>query len=243
MKYAIFPIGGKGQRFEIAGYVTPKPFIRVMGRGQLEWSILSCRKNYPEAQIVIGCRDGLYEECQELVQQLYKRLNIKIIVFKVGLATSGAAHTVQIVLNSIIDDGGDFDFLVLDNDVALMLGVKQKFQNCHAGLVITKSSNPAHSFVLTDNNHIVSRIVEKTVISDQGVVGNYYFGSKKTFQENYEKLPSSLEEKYISYVIQKMLESGAVIRAEESTKVVSFGTPEEIAELKPNSLSFLAEEK
>jgi NDP-sugar pyrophosphorylase family protein len=243
MKYAIFLVGGKGQRFETAGYSTQKSFIEVLGKSQLEWSILSCLQNYPDAQILIGCRDGLYKECLKLVGLLELRMSIKIEIINVGTATKGAAHTVEIVLNCIIDDEGDFDFVVLDNDVALKLDGKPKFQNSDAGVVITNSSNPAHSYVHTDDYHFVTRIAEKVVISHQGVVGNYYFGSKCKYLEQYKKVPSTLDEKYLSNIIGEMLKSGAVIRAEESTMVVSYGTPEEISQLNKEALYFLLEEK
>jgi hypothetical protein len=164
-------------------------------------------------------------------------------VLNVGLTTQGAAHTVEIVLNSITEKDGDFDFVVLDNDVALKIDENLKFQNSNAGIVITKSSNPAHSYVLTDDNQFVTRIAEKIVISDQGVVGNYYFGSKGTYLEHYKKLPSTLQEKYISNVIHEMLKSDAKIRTEKSTELVSYGTPEDISNLSLKSFDFLIQNK
>lgn len=241
MKYAIFPIGGMGQRFEHAGYRNLKPFIDVLGKTQLEWSILSCRLNYPEAEIIIGCRDGLYEECLDLVSKLKLQRNIRII--SIGSSTTGAANSVEIVLNSISEENPDFDFIVLDNDVAVNLERKHNFQNCDAGIVITNSSNPAHSYVITDENYYVRRIAEKEIISEHSVVGNYYFKSKRIFLDHYMKLSSIETEKYISLVIKEMLESENSIHAEKAKQVVSYGTPEEISVLKIEAFSFLTDEK
>lgn len=241
MKYAIFPIGGMGQRFEDAGYRNSKPFIDVLGKTQFEWSILSCRLNYPEAEIIIGCRDGLYEECLDCVRKLKSLQNIRII--NVGTSTNGAANTVEILLNSISDENPDFDFIVLDNDVAVNLERKPNFQNCDAGLVITNSSNPTHSYVITDENYFVRRIAEKEIISELSVVGNYYFKSKRIFLDHYMKLLSIETEKYISLVIKEMLKSDKIIHAKKAKQVVSYGTPEEISALEIEAFNFLADEK
>ena len=243
MKYAIFPMGGIGQRFEKAGYFSPKPFIDVLGKTQLEWSIMSCRLNYPQAEIIIGCREGIYEECLEYVKKLVVKLHSNIRIIKIGTSTTGAAHTVEIVLNSISDENQDFDFIVHDNDVAVNLISKPKFQNCEAAIIITNSSNPSHSYVDLDENLFVRRIAEKEVISSQGVVGNYYFRSRRLYLDSYMKLSSITSEKYISLVIQEMLKSGTPVQAKVANQVLSYGTPEEISELKIESFRFLMEER
>jgi len=242
MNYAIFPIGGLGQRFEQAGYQNPKPFIDVLGKTQLEWSILSCRLNYPEAEIIIGCREGIYEECLDFVSKLKLKTQQNIRIISVGTSTTGAANTVEIILNLHSDEKLDFDFIVLDNDVAVKLKRKPDFQKCDAALVITNSSNPAHSYVVTDESCFVRKIAEKEIISELGVVGNYYFKSKHSYLNHYMKLSSTETEKYMSLVIREMLESGNSIHAEEAKQVVSYGTPEEISGLKLGALSFLTDE-
>lgn len=239
MAFAIFPIGGKGERFEKAGYREPKPLIKIFGRSQLEWSILSCIHNYPDFQIVIGCREELLPEIKELTDVLSKRLNIEVIVLNVGKATLGAAHTIKIALELLEQNSKEFKFLVLDNDVAINMPNKSRFENGEAGLVITNSANPAHSFVIIDDNQNVRQIAEKEVISVQGVVGNYFFKSRKSYLDAYKRIANSNAEQYISEIIKVLLDAGKNICAESALTVVSYGTPEEIDRLSTESLKFL----
>jgi NDP-sugar pyrophosphorylase family protein len=239
MPFAIFPIGGKGVRFQKAGYAVPKPFIKIFEKTQLEWSILSCIHNYPDFQIVIGCREQLLSEAKELTDAISKRLNIEILVLNVGRGTRGAAHTTKIALELLNPNSEEFEFLVLDNDVAVDIPVKSRLENTEGFLVTTFSSNPAHSYVVTDENGFVQRIAEKEVISEEGVIGNYFFKSNNLFLDAYERMEDSRLEEYISGVIQVLLNSEKKIHTRKALTVVSFGTPEEIDQLSKDSFNFL----
>lgn len=243
MRYAIFPIGGIGQRFAKAGYETKKPLIKIFDKTQLEWSILSCIHNYPKARVVIGCREELYLEILEISKNMQEQLQIEILVLNIGTATRGAAHTVKIILDMLNSSTDEFEFLVLDNDVALEISNQSIFENTEVGLVTTFSLNPSHSFVKVDENRNVINIAEKEPISEIGVVGNYFFRSNLTYSIGYTNLPKVNGEEYISEVIQELMRSGKKVGSESATMVVSYGTPEEIENLTPESFAFLGKRK
>ncbi len=239
MIYAIFPIGGQGNRFKESEFQEPKPFIELFGKFQLEWSILSCKKNYSEAEIVIGCRSELVEICEEFVHDITERTNIEISVVDVGKETKGAAHTVAMVLGWVHSTNGDFEFIVLDNDVAVKIPNLINFKNCSASVVTTTSKNPAHSFVICNDFHIVTTIAEKEIISSTGVVGNYYFKSKTKFLDYYQRIKAGSSEQYISDVLKVYLNENEIVTATRAELVVSYGTPDEVRTLTPESLAFL----
>ena len=239
MQFCIFPIGGEGRRFSSKDFVDPKPFVEIYGRSQLEWSVLSCRRNFPEAQIIIGYRSGLATRCLEFVERSAKEYGLNIKAVDIGVATLGAAHSVALVLEKIGCSTKDFEFLVLDNDVALKLSHEKRFLNGSAGLVTTKSKNPSHSFVIFDELGIVKSIEEKVIISDDGVVGNYFFKSAAEYLDHFARLPSAEDEKDVSNVIKSYLRNDSLVLAESALAVCSFGTPEELSLLNPESFKFI----
>ena len=239
MQFGIFPIGGEGRRFRAMQFVEPKPFIEIFGRTQLEWSVLSCQKNFPDAQIMIAHRSGLANHTLKFVQKFSKQSGVNIGVLDIGEFTLGAAHTVALALGEIGTLKQDFEFLVLDNDVAVDLTSKSSFLNCAAGVVTTKSTNPSHSYVAINEQNHVRAIEEKIIISENGVAGNYFFKSASEYLEHYEGLPSQSAEKYISGVINSYLRDNLVVLAEPAQTVCSFGTPEELACLNIESFKFL----
>jgi NDP-sugar pyrophosphorylase family protein len=239
MQLGIFPIGGEGRRFNVRKFVEPKPFIKIFGRTQLEWSVMSCRKNFPEAKIVIGYRSGLKAHSLEFVETSIKELGVNIEAIDIGQSTLGAAHTVALVLNKFRVPNEDFEFLVLDNDVAIELSTESHFKDCAAGLVTSESTNPSHSFVIYDEQKLVSAIEEKIVISKNGVVGNYFFKSAIEFLDHYKRLPPRSGERYISGVVKSYLSDNLPVSAKSALHVCSFGTPEELASLSPESFKFL----
>lgn len=239
MKYAIFPVGGHGIRFKENYCKEPKPFINLFGKTQIEWSILSCMRNYPDTQIVIGCRTGLFQSFLDLALNLKKSWNIDLTILDIGEITKGAAHTVALTLNSLTQQDEDYDFVVSDNDLALELNNVNPFKDSSAGVVTTYSTNPGHSFVICDSKNHVLEIAEKKRISNNGIAGNYYFKSKKEYLSYYNEISEEQSEEYLSSVLRKYLVSEKIVIAEKSELVVSYGTPEEILLLKANSLSFL----
>lgn len=239
IEFAIFPVGGQGKRFQENEFKEPKPFINLFGKTQLEWSILSSRLNYPNSKIVIGCRNGLTAQCENLAEEVKSKLKVEINVMSIGEETKGAAHTVSLILKKISRTTEEFDFVVLDNDLALQLSTRKSFNNCSAGVVTTRSINTEHSFVIVDSNEHVLRIAEKERISDNGVAGNYYFKSSTKFMEYYDLISRSDREEFLSEVINTYLSHGEIVKTVRAPLVVSYGTPQEIQELDIDSLAFL----
>ena len=239
MQFGIFPIGGQGRRFTSIEFVEPKPFIEIFGKTQLEWSVLSCRKNFPEAQIVIAYRSGLETHTLNFVKKFSKQSGVSIQAIDIGECTLGAAHTTALALGEIGALNQDFEFLVLDSDVAIELTNTSNLLNCAAGLVTSKSTNPGHSFVIIDERNRVKAIEEKIVISENGVAGNYFFKSASKYLDHYASLPWQSDEKYISGVIKSYLRDNLLVSAEPALTVCSFGTPSELACITLESLKFL----
>lgn len=241
MRYAIFPLGGYGNRFRKSEFHEPKPFIEIFGKTQMEWALLSCMTNYPNVQVIISSRSGLKEHCQNFAKIAIEKLGIQITILDIGESTDGAAHTVALTLDQLNLNNNQFDFIVLDNDVSIKLKNRNCFTSCSAGLVTAYSIDPKHSYVICDSENRVIRIAEKIVISKKGVVGNYYFNSNFQYLEHYRKLSVEDGEKYISSVLKSYLLSGLKVISEESISIASYGNPRDILSLTKDSFTFLWE--
>jgi len=229
--YAIFPVGGVGKRFINNGYDTEKPFIEILNKSQIEWSIFAAKRNFPGCRFIIGCRSGLFEKFLAFKTSLENTTGIALDVINIGDSTSGAASTLSIILKKLIKNNEDFSFISLDNDVAPVINSNFLEIKSSVKLLTTFSKNHEHSFVKSDSNGTVEEIAEKRIISNQGVVGNYYFESAKTFIVEEERTTYIKSEHYISEVINQYLQDGFTVKASKCELVFNYGTPDEIKEL------------
>jgi dTDP-glucose pyrophosphorylase len=238
--FAIFPTGGFGQRFKNDKILDPKPFIKIYSRPQIEWAILAAKYNYPECQIVIGSRSGIYKNFLEMKRKIETDIREEITIFDIGEKTSGAAHTLTIILERMLLQINDFQFVSLDNDVAPLISKINLSIASDVHLLTTYSENESHSYIEKDKNGKVINIVEKEKISNQGIIGNYFFKSANVFLEENHRVKWNLSEHYISKVIEQYLLDGFKVTATNCNKVISFGTPIEISKLDYKSEKLLS---
>jgi len=103
-----------------------------------------------------------------------------------------------------------------------------------ASLLTFNSTNPHHSYVRLDGHH-VTEIAEKRVISDDAVVGVYWFRSGDLLADYAEKAMASGDtlngEHYISSIIAGMVADGLTVTTYEVDvhDKAMLGTPEELA--------------
>jgi NDP-sugar pyrophosphorylase family protein len=229
--YVIFPNGGQGKRFQNDNNSIPKPFIEVFGRTQIEWAVLSASINYPKSKFVFGFRTDLVKEYKILLSNLFNEINKNSKLIDIGYKTNGAAETVAKILEKNLLFVSDFSFVVVDNDVFAIVKSYNDYTNSDCHLLFTQSSNPSHSFITFDKNNKVDEIVEKKMISEWGVVGQYYFKSAVNFLNYYEQIKNQKSEIYISRIINKYITERKIVTATEVEFVTSFGTPTEINKL------------
>ena len=240
--YAIFPVGGFGTRFAKMKFEEEKPFIECLGKTQIEWSIIAAKRNYPDCQIVIGSRSGLFNKFLELKTNVLDHIYGTIEILDIGESTLGAASTLEIILQKLLTTNQDFSFISLDNDVAPLLEETFLFFTTDVGLFTTFSRNPGHSYLISNPKGEVLEIAEKIVISNRGIIGNYYFSSAKSFLIEAERTQWNNNERYISSVANQYLRDGYSVIAKKCDQVISYGTPEEIEKISNNQMRILSGE-
>ena len=79
------------------------------------------------------------------------------------------------------------------------------------------------SFVVSNEQGIITDIVEKKVVSDTFCVGGYKFSSAKLYCDTFEEI-SSTNEIFVSDVIQRLLFNGTIITEKKVTNYFDVGT-------------------
>jgi len=83
------------------------------------------------------------------------------------------------------------------------------------------------SFVVTNEQGIITDIVEKKVVSDKFCVGGYKFESVSLFTETFEKISDRMGEIFVSHVIQDCLMNGHIFFENLVTNYYDVGTAQD----------------
>lgn len=177
-------MAGLGSRFKQAGYELPKPFIDVLGKPMITHVLDNLK--VPDCNFILIHQEAhrpYFELCGRDFLDKYKATLVSIEGLTQGSAcTVLAAHrlihnsTPIVIANSDqYIDGGITDF-VKDATTRNLDGSILTF--------IDEHKDPKWSFVEVDSNQMVTRAVEKVVISDRATVGVYYFKQGRYFVES-----------------------------------------------------------
>jgi NDP-sugar pyrophosphorylase family protein len=143
--------------------------------------------------------------------------------------TKGPADTVYQVckaLDMVKDDG---PFFVKDCDSFFRHRLMRGNYICTAKVSSYRTIDElaAKSFVRTDNHGIVNDIIEKQVVSDQFCVGGYKFAKRSEFMEAYEAIADTIDEVFVSHVIQYMISRGKIFFTQSVEDYTDVGTIDE----------------
>jgi NDP-sugar pyrophosphorylase family protein len=234
-------MAGLGSRFSEAGYNKPKPLIEVHGVPMIRLVIENLRpKNCAYQFIFIIQKEHVnrYGLNKNLIE--WGGENTKIIQLD-GL-TDGAACTVLSAKELINSDSplmiANCDqFIDFDVDIYL----KKLTEESLDGQIMTMYANdPKWSFIDFDRHNLVTKVVEKQVISDEATVGIYNFATGVDFVTAAEEMISDNErvngEFYVAPVYNKLIKNqkkiGFVNIGSDLLKIKSgmfgLGTPKDL---------------
>lgn len=176
----VLPIAGRGSRFATAGYAQPKPLIPVHGRAMIEVVADNVRPSDDHRFIFVALQEHLDHNG---MRETLERAAPGCVVVPVDRVTEGAACTVLLAREYIDTD----DPLMLANsdqwvDIDIDDYLAEMDRQQADGLIMTMTADdPKWSFVGLDERGLVTRVVEKTVISNEATVGIYNFRHGRDF--------------------------------------------------------------
>jgi NDP-sugar pyrophosphorylase family protein len=235
----IVPMAGYGDRFVNAGYIDPKPLIKVRGKRMFEYVVDMYDK---DDEFTFICNEKHIEntDMYQLLKSYVKNCNISIIPpHKLGpvyTVLAGAFQDIdkqKPVIISYCDnpftwDYNDFKAFSSDKDGVL---VSNKGFHPH----ILSKTLMAHSNVRAGNR--VLEVKEKACYTDNhfnehASAGVYYFKHGSYVIEYFKRL---MEEKlhynneyYVTLVYNLLIQDGLSVYSYLNDQVMAFGTPEEI---------------
>jgi bifunctional N-acetylglucosamine-1-phosphate-uridyltransferase/glucosamine-1-phosphate-acetyltransferase GlmU-like protein len=188
MNNIIILMGGKGVRLSSKG--VPKPFLQVGSEYLYQIALNSALSHLPDSTTysILSKRNG----------QFAKKNGIEVetdVVKVLREETHGPAETAR-----KIEIDNQNPIYIVDCDVYFRIPVNILERDFDCKLFYFHSSNPSHSYIVELNGK-VSRIVEKQILGDKGIVGIYGFKSKSQYDLLYDKTNFEGEE-YLSKVIE-----------------------------------------
>jgi len=160
---------------------------------------------YLNHNVTVGILQDHVEQFQakdELMNEFGDAINIVVI----PKLTKGPADTVFQIIK-LADVNTHSEFLIKDCDSYFEHDVTPSnyvaiSQVADHEVLINLASK---SFVITNEQGIITDIIEKKVVSDKFCVGGYKFESVKLFTETFEKINKNIGEIFVSHVIEDCL--------------------------------------
>jgi hypothetical protein len=174
--------------------------------------------------IILKEHDEKYEAKRKLTEAFGDSVNIVVLENE----TSGPAETVYQGLLRSSRISKDSPILIKDCDGFY----ESKNENGNVIYVAKLSKHPkirtasAKSFTITNNQGIVTTVVEKKIVSDNFCVGGYQFESANTFMKAYESIQVS-GEIFVSHIIDYLINHDNIFVESEVENFVDVGVLED----------------
>lgn len=232
------PMAGEGSRFKNVGIDTPKPLIKANGVPFFVRALSGVKDKFNLDDVKITCViQKKHATKYNLDEEIWKNIRANIVV--INKPTHGAVETCLAARPFIADNDA---ILILDCDIewhcynymSMIAKLLQENTNTVGGMLLSFESNdPRYSYAAVEND-IVTRTAEKNVISNNALVGAYYFNTANDFFDSAFNLfennkLSDIKEYYVSLLYNYLIKSGKIIKLHKVDSLYSFGTPEELA--------------
>lgn len=226
----VVPMAGRGSRFLNAGYKNPKPLISIYGHPMIAYVTKNIMPRQEHRFIYICLQEHL--ERYHLEKTL-KEMAPGCEVIPVGDVTQGAACTVLLAEKYINNEqplmiANSDQYIDMDmNDYLAHLGQAQ-------GLIMTMpAEHPKWSYIQYDENHWVTMVREKEVISHEATTGIYNFRHGADFvkyaKQMIDKNIRVQGEFYVAPVYNEMIADGMKIGfCDVGENMYGLGTPEDL---------------
>jgi dTDP-glucose pyrophosphorylase len=240
----VIPMAGAGSRFVAAGYMDPKPLVRVHGVPMIRVVINNLTPN-EEHRFIFICRQA-HLQAYGLSDKL-ARWAPGSAVISIEELTQGAACTV-LCAKRLIDN--DNDLMIANSDQYVDIDINEYLASMRArdldGQIMTmKASDPKWSFIGISPLGYVSTVVEKVVISDEATTGVYNFKRGADFVAAAEAMiRKNLRvngEFYVAPVYNLLISEGAKVGyfniGSEGSGMYGLGTPDDLTKFVALGLS------
>ena len=232
----ILPLAGKGSRFSLLGYNTPKPLLDINGKPM----IIRAVESIPEcSKKVFICLNEHLEE-----YDLKNTINNEFInasVIGIQDVTQGQACTCEIGINQAnLDDNEPIMISACDNGVDYNIEEYLKLENDLENDVIvwsfdnnpTSTQNPnMYAWLDVDSNNVITNVSVKKYFEGARhcIIGTMFFRSVKLFKKGlkqiYENNIRTNGEFYVDDILNPLIKMGYKVKLFNIDRYICWGTP------------------
>jgi dTDP-glucose pyrophosphorylase len=239
----LVPMAGKGQRFIDDGFDTPKQLIKVGNRLMIDWSFDSI--HWKDCKLIFIVRQEQIDN-NNLESILKDRFGHDIIIIPVNYNTEGTVSSCLLAREYINNDSPLF-ITTLDVYFRPYFNPSMIDTNKFDGCILTfDANNPAYSYSMLNDDGLVTKTVEKEVISNKASVGLYCFSKGSDFVKYGDRMIKNnirtKNEFYVCPLYNLLIEDGLRINTLEIEEMYHMGTPSELEEFNKNYLTKLENE-
>ena len=237
-------MAGAGSRFAQEGYKDPKPLIPINGVPMIKVVIDNLKTN-GDCHFIFICQKKHVEAygLREKLTDWAPGANL----LEIDGITEGAACTV-LMAESLINNENPLMIANSDQfiDADINTYVEQMGSNNFDGLIMTMTANdPKWSFIDINEQGLVTRVVEKEVISNEATVGIYNFKQGKDFVNAAHRMIAfndrTNNEFYVApvynYLIKEGYRTGYFNIGSEANGMYGLGTPADLSIFLNNPVS------
>lgn len=231
----VIPMAGAGSRFQRAGYSEPKPLISLNGVPMIRLVIDNLRPTVEHRFIFVCLSEHIsrYKLRERLLEWAPNSITLGI-----EGVTDGAACTV-LKARAYIDN--EASLMIANSDQYVNVDIDEYLKSFQLetldGLIMTmKADDPKWSYVGLTKGQLVTKVVEKQVISDMATVGIYNFSKGSDFVRGADamiaKNKRSANEFYVAPVYNELLALGSRVGifdvGKEGEGMFGLGTPQDL---------------
>jgi dTDP-glucose pyrophosphorylase len=233
----IMPMAGEGSRFQRTGINLPKPLLTIDNQPFFVKSLSGFKDIRLDTTHSFIIREEHDSDLKfsGIIRHYFPESNI----FRIEKATRGAVETCM-VAKEVIDDNGavlilDCDLYVYSRQFHELIEdiCNSNFHEIDGGVLVSfKSSDKKYSYAETTGEGRVIRTAEKEVISENALIGAYFFSNGAEFKATASKMihTNSLShgEYYVSNLFNYLIRENKFVKLISADIYRSFGTPEEL---------------
>lgn len=235
----IIPMAGFGNRFVAAGYLDPKPLIKVNGKRILNYI---CDMFDQKDELIFICND--YHLTTTSMREIISQIRPDATIVTVPPHKKGPVYT-MVGIESYIDDNEEVIVCYCDNPYLWNYSDFKKWikesesDGCilsHVGFHPHRLSSTFMAY-MKESNLVVSEIKEKEPYTEDPMqehasTGTYYFRKgayiKKYFQQLIDLNINYNGEYYVTLVYNLLIQDNLKVTCYPTDFVTVFGTPEEV---------------
>jgi len=239
----IIPLGGKGERFYKEGFSNPKPLIPILHKEMIFHVLDNLFLSNKDKIFIVYNIELDKSNFSKIITSKYPTISLIPIIYQ----TSGAVETIYNGLSKIKSLSQNKKTILLDCDTFYREDILSIARNRDKNTVFfteKPENNPIYSYISLDEDNKILNIKEKIKISSNANTGAYLFNDIDELEEHSKYILDNKitynGEPYTSCVIEEMIKKIDFYGFQlDEKKVVSLGTPKELADFIDKSYVFL----